>query len=127
MSKRINFTIKSITNLEMASKSRYYIYDQKINGLGLTVTSKGSKSFFVYRKIKGIPKRIKIGKFPDMAVEQARKNALVMLSEIAGGKDPVAEKKLRGFQESPCNRLLMNISAHTTTSNLEQFLTIRKP
>ena len=33
---------------------------------------KGSRSFQVYRSVKGRPERITLGKFPDLTVEQAR-------------------------------------------------------
>ena len=95
MANRLNFTKKKLCDIALPSKDRTYVYDQKINGLGLTVTAKGSKSFFVYRKIRGIPKRIMLGKFPDMTIEQARKAAIDLLSKIAGGKDPLEEKRAK--------------------------------
>ena len=90
---RLNFTKKQLLELKNLSSSRIYVYDEKVNELVVTVTSKGSKSFFVYRKINGIPKRITIGKFPDLSIEQARKAAIDLISKIAEGIDPVAEKK----------------------------------
>ena len=51
------------------------------------------KSFLVYRKIKGKPVRITLGRFPNMTVEQARKQALSTLSKIADGINPNDEKR----------------------------------
>ena len=90
---RFSFTKKKLTDIEVPSNSRKYVYDLKVNGLGLTITKTGSKSFFVYRKIHGTPKRITLGKFPDMTIEQARKTAVSLISQIAGGKDPAEEKR----------------------------------
>jgi len=95
MSQRINFTKKSLLELSNPTSSRKYYYDQKVNGLGISITPKGSKSFFVYRRVNGIPKRITIGKHPDLVVEQARKKALQLISQIAQGEDPLEEKKAK--------------------------------
>lgn len=54
---------------------RSYFYDEKVAGFGVAVTDKATKTFFVYRKIRGVPKRVTLGHFPDMAVETARQKA----------------------------------------------------
>lgn len=95
MGQRINFTKKTISALSAPASARIYCYDTKLNGLGLSVTCKGTKSFFVYRRVNGIPKRIAIGKFPDITIEQARKKGVSLISEIAQGKDPLEERKAK--------------------------------
>ncbi len=64
---------------------RGYHYDEAVPGFGVAVTDKGTKTFFFYRKIGGVPKRITLGHFPDMAVEAARQKAQEYDSAIEGG------------------------------------------
>jgi integrase len=62
-------------------------------GLAFMVTDKGARSFYLYRKVHGRPQRIRIGGFPDISVEQARKMAVEINAQIVQGKDPAAERK----------------------------------
>ncbi len=54
---------------------RSYLYDTLVPGFGVAVTEKGTKTFFLYRKIGGVPKRITLGHFPNTTVEAARQKA----------------------------------------------------
>lgn len=91
--KKFNFTKRSIEDLPAASDGkRDYYYDTKIRGLGLSITTKGSKSFIVYKKISGIPERITLGRYPDISIENARTLALKTMAKIAQGENPNKEK-----------------------------------
>lgn len=68
-------------------------HDDKEAGLVLLVTSGGSKTFYLSKKINGRPERIKLGRFPDLSVENARKAAAKQKGHIADGKNPNDEKK----------------------------------
>lgn len=83
--------LKGLPNADKGK--RYYAYDTRVNGLGIAVTGTGTKSFFVYRKINGKPRRVTLGRFPDLTPEMARKEAQKVIGKIASGIDPVAEKK----------------------------------
>lgn len=94
MSERINLTKNLIETLKpSANGKRLYLYDSKIPGFGLSITSTGTKSFLVYKKLKGKPQRFTLGQFPELSVEQARKEAQKLLGKIATGIDPIAEKQ----------------------------------
>lgn len=84
-------TLEALSDAEKGK--RYYAYDTRVNGLGIAVTGTGTKSFFVYRKINGKPRRVTLGRFPDLTPEMARKEAHKVLGKIASGIDPVAEKR----------------------------------
>ncbi len=71
------------------------VYDTKKDGLMIRVTHAGTRTFAVYRRVNGVPKRIKIGTYPDMTIEQARKRAGTRLNEISDGRDPIAEKRAK--------------------------------
>lgn len=94
MSSKNNFTIKFLESIPLpAAGKRTYVYDTKVSGLGASVTSKGIITFFVYRKINGVPTRVAIGRFPDLTIELARNKALDTIRKIAQGINPIAEKR----------------------------------
>lgn len=97
MTNKINFTISSIKSLPNAKeKSRAYYYDIKTAGLGVMVFPSGTKTFFLYKRIDGKPDKIKLGRFPELSIEQARKSAIAGSSEILKGINPNKDKqKLR--------------------------------
>lgn len=61
--------------------------------LRMYITGRGVKSFFVRKRINGRDKRIIIGNYPDMDIEQARAKVNEVLNE-ATKKIPVRRKKL---------------------------------
>ncbi len=81
-------------------QQRYY--DDKLKGFGVRVTSGGSKSFFVEKKIKGTNKvkRITIARYPGLTVEQARLEAQKLIAQMLTGKDPSNTTKRRLNQEA---------------------------
>ena len=74
-------------------QKRYY--DGKLKGFGLRITSGGTRAFFVEKSVNGRLQRITIGHYPELTVEQARKEAQVLLGKMVTGIDPVAEKKAK--------------------------------
>mgnify|MGYP000541774779 CR=1 FL=1 len=67
--------------------------DSALPGFGLRVTSGGSKSFIVEKRIDGKVKRKTLGKYGPLTVEQARKLAQIYLGQVAAGHDPITDKK----------------------------------
>ena len=72
---KFNFTKATIEALPVPQKGWKYYYDLKVQGLGIGVGATGKKSFILYRKINGRPERITLGRYPDLAIEQARGKA----------------------------------------------------
>lgn len=90
----ISFTQKTIDNLPVpATNKNYQVYDQRQPGLALRVTSKGTKSFYVVKKLNGKTKFVYLGKYPDLTFEAARKLARVNMNRLAEGIDPTSEKR----------------------------------
>ncbi|MHB8369371.1 MAG: tyrosine-type recombinase/integrase [Leptospirales bacterium] len=90
------FSKKSIDALPFSSTTtKQDLYrDEDLKGLYLVVSS-SRKSFRLNVHVKklGRSQNIAIGPYPDMTVEQARAKASALLSDIAHGRDPVAEQK----------------------------------
>ncbi len=93
-SHRFSFTKATLNKLSSPDKGkRAYYYDTKINGFGMAVTDKGSKTFLVYRKINGKPERITIGRYPDISLDEARAQAHDINAAIARGENPNAARR----------------------------------
>lgn len=111
-------------------KSRTYIYDKRVNGLCLAITPKGTKSFLVYRKVDGRPVRVTLGRYPDMKIEQARKLALDALSSLAGGVNPIEEKRARRAEGVTLQDVMddyLRVRGHTLSPNtISNYQTVLK-
>lgn len=93
---KINFTKAALGALTIPPPGkRAEVYDSKTPRLMLRVTHTGAKSFAVYRRVNGRPQRVRLGCYPDMTIEQARKAAAKALSKMANGIDPIAEKRAK--------------------------------
>ena len=91
MSTTVRFTKKRLIEAACPeAKNEDVLYDEVQQGLLLRVRSTGYKSFQVRRRLNGRHKRVTLGSFPDMTIEQARRKAQKELSRIAEGIDPIA-------------------------------------
>lgn len=90
----LNFTKAAIDQLPTPpSGRRDYHYDQKTPGLAICVTPTGSKTFYLVRRIDDIVDRNRLGSWPEMTVERARKAADKNNGKIAEGHNPAAERR----------------------------------
>lgn len=90
----IRFTKTALSALAMpAVGKRDSYFDTEVPKLALRVTHTGAKTFYVVRRTGGQVVWLKVGIFPDMTVEQARKAAMNVLSEFAKGGNPAAVKR----------------------------------
>lgn len=96
----LNFTIKALDKIKPPKSdntqkgSVYDTYkDTNESGLILIVTNSGAKTFYLYKKIDRKPTKVKIGKYPDLSIEGARKKARELKGQIATGKNPQEEKR----------------------------------
>lgn len=85
---KLAFSKRRLEELGAPARGRTDYHDTKAPGLCLTVTEKGAKTFSLYRRVDGQPARIKIGRFPETSVEQARKQAVELNAALARGEDP---------------------------------------
>ena len=85
---RVNFTKAAIERMAAPENGRLYIYDEKEAGLLLQVTPNGRRTYQLYRKFKGRPLRVTIGTYPEFTVEQARKKAREIKTDMDAGLNP---------------------------------------
>ncbi|HAT7071648.1 TPA: tyrosine-type recombinase/integrase [Legionella pneumophila] len=76
-------------------KTQTFYRDNDLKGFALRITSGGVKSFIVETRINGKVKRVTSGKYGNLTVEEARKQAKSLLGSVARGDDPIAEKKTK--------------------------------
>jgi integrase len=103
----LNFTRASVGNLPAAKiRPRDTYKDSAESGLQLHVSRHGLKTFFLYRKHEKQPLRIKLGRFPDISVSQARNLAQQQKAKLVLGQ---FENKDFASTESPHEMNLVNI------------------
>lgn len=94
MPDKIKFTKTSLTALPAAPEGkRIFYYDTETPGLCIQVTGTGVKTFYLYRKVMGKPERVRLGAYPSMTPEQAKRKAAEVNGNIAKGLSPAAEKR----------------------------------
>lgn len=91
--RKIAFTKRMLEGLPAPEQGQRSYYDARTPGLCLLVTPGGAKTFYRYGRIDGRPCRVKIGGFPAVTVEQARKAAARLNGDIASGADPAARRR----------------------------------
>lgn len=89
----INFSVKALEQLNPPLKGFDSYRDAKSYYLNLYITSNGIKTFYVRRQVNGRDKRLTIGRFPILSIEQARIKAMSYLAMIAEGQDPHEHRK----------------------------------
>lgn len=88
--------IKKITP---PTKGQADLWDTKLPGFGIRVSSHGTKSFILIYRFKGKSRRFTIGRYPIVSLAAARKDALNALTQIHNGIDP-SEEKIKQRQEA---------------------------
>ena len=97
---RIKFGKNELKALELPEAGkRLTLYDTETPKLALRVTAAGTKTFYVVKRAGASMAWVKLGIFPDMTVEQARKAAALALGEFASGANPAAAR--RAFKAEP--------------------------
>lgn len=87
-----------VDRLSTPETGQAFIRDTELKGFAVRVTSSGAKSFILEKRIDGKVKRLTLGRYPELTVEQARKEAHKLLGHIATGRNPVTEKKQEVLQ-----------------------------
>jgi integrase len=94
MAKLTKQTVDALKPSKVGVQGSYSIeWDQELRGFGVKVVASGLKTFVVqYRNAQGRSRRIMIGRYGVITVEEARREAKTVLGKIAKGVDPLEEK-----------------------------------
>ena len=93
MTNRIKFSKTKLEGLPSPENGRVTYYDEAIPKLAVRITTAGSKTFYVITRDGASVAWLKLGTFPQMTVEIARKEAQQHLGNFAKGKSPAAAKR----------------------------------
>ncbi len=93
MAHQFYFNPYILDNLPAPAKGFDVVQDISEPRLRMYVTSRGVKTFFVRKRVRGKDKRILIGKYPDVDIEYAR-GMVPQILENATKKPPVRRKKI---------------------------------
>lgn len=89
-----------IESLPIPEKGARYYYDSALRGFAVAVSAGGTRAFYLYRKVQGKPERFKLGRYPDLTPEQARKRAEEYIGRVARGSNPAEEKRAVRAEDS---------------------------
>jgi integrase len=85
-------TKRAVDALTPPEKGQTFVWDSGLRGFGVRAIPSGLKTFILqYRNAEGRSRRIVIGRYGVLTVEQAREEAKIKLGAIAGGADPAEE------------------------------------
>jgi integrase len=89
----VKITKTFVDRLDVPEVGQTFLRDSELKGFAVRITAGGAKSFIVEKRIEGQVKRLTLGRFPELTVEQARKEAHKVLGKIATGGNPIADKQ----------------------------------
>ena len=87
------FNKSAIEKAHPPAKGELVLKDAKTPGLVCRVRASGRRAFYIYKKHRGRPVRLKLGDFPTMSVENARKAAIVALEQFNKGVNPADSRR----------------------------------
>jgi integrase len=93
MKARINKRL--VDSLRAEDGKKVLVYDETLTGFGLVVYPSGRRSFFLEYGPKRGRKRMTLGAYGPLSVDQARAMALDKLSSAAHGDDPLDQRRAR--------------------------------
>jgi len=101
MQTKFRFNKATIDQLPIPDK-RQRFRDTALEGLILELSPSGSKTFRVYKKIKGqrSPVTVTLGKYPALSVENARKQAMEALNALSVGLNPNEVERARRLADA---------------------------
>ncbi len=86
-------TILGVKKLKAPAFGRREVFDAKIPGLFLRVTSKARKSWGLDFRFQGKRERLMLGQYPVLELEDARTAGMDALRKVRHGINPAAEKR----------------------------------
>ena len=87
------FTDTMLKNVAAPATGRVEIWDRRIPGFGLRVSSSGTKTFILVYRHRGRPRRLTLGRYPFMKLAEARHAASDALNKVSAGADPALVDK----------------------------------
>jgi integrase len=86
---------KRVVEMAPVHPSDYFIWCDELPGFGVRIYPSGKRSYLVQYRAEGRSRRAKLGLHGHLTCEQARKEAMALLGQVARGQDPAEERATR--------------------------------
>jgi hypothetical protein len=107
-----NLTKRVVDSLT-TTRPRELFHDEKTPHLCIQVTPNGCKTWCLYRRVNKHPKQIKIGRYPEVTPDQARRLAQALNGQIAQGNDSTLDSTVEmTFGELFAKYIALHAKAH---------------
>jgi integrase len=83
-------TKKLVDSIQRPESGQVFLRDSELAGFGIRITPT-RKTFILEKRMGGRPRRITLGPYPGLSVEDARDLAKEKIGDISKGKDPAQE------------------------------------
>jgi len=93
-----NLTKKHLETIQPGEKEKIH-WDSGYKGFGVRVSPMGRKTFVVQYRKGSRTRRVSLGTFGNLTVEEARRKAKKILGAVAGGDDPA--ERIAQFRKTP--------------------------
>lgn len=96
---------KKVVDCITSNGERIFVWDSELSGFGLRVEASGTKTFVIRYRANGggrnAPKRFQtVGRYGNLTVDEARKQAKVLLGAAAKGEDPAGDLHAKRLEMS---------------------------
>jgi integrase len=92
---KARITKRLVDSLKAPGTGRLRCYDDQLPGFGVVVYPSGRKSFVVEYGPASRRRRMTLGRYGPLTVDQARTLAMTRLGEVAHGQDPLSQRQER--------------------------------
>ena len=90
---RRSLTLKSMEAAQPVPDRDIMVHDTRQPGLVFRVRPSGGKAFYLYRKHRGRPVRLKLGDFPGLSVDEARRRCADAIKQMRDGVNPADQRR----------------------------------
>ena len=88
-----HLTKRAIEAAKVPGSGQIFLRDDSIRGFAVRILPSGSRAFVWEGRVKGRPRRITLGFFPDLSVAAARLRAMAIRTAIGRGENPADERQ----------------------------------
>lgn len=106
---------------------RHLIFDGLVHGFALKVEPSDAKVWVVQKSRSGRSIRVTIGAYPDLTMDQVRREAQEIVSKLVRGGDPTAEKREAIEARRQQQREALTVTALWARYESEEMLSHNKP
>lgn len=131
---RVTFSKRSLEKLFGQQGQRLVIHDPKTPGLRAELREGGSIAFYVFKRVAGGgPVREKVGEFPEVTIDAARRTAKEKISKLAQGINIAHERRHKRAEPTLGELFAYWLESHakphkrTWAGDERQFNTLLKP